>query len=140
MNAAVDKRERLWKRYWAIRDAHRNGHRMPILRHLALRRDPMAMTELGSELVRVGRASEPFSQAGLYHRAYRSGYGMAAQHLALNACNRGDLAGHRRWLARAVRVGDADAHRELRRFETRLPHQNAGLIGRRRPFRPSDFQ
>jgi hypothetical protein len=140
MVALMKKRERLWERYWSIRDAHGNGHRMPVLRHLALRRDPMAMTELGSELVRAGRPSERFSQVGLYHRAYRSGYGMAAQHLAMNAFNRGDLTNYRRWLARAARAGDVNAGNELRRFETRLPHRNAGLIGRRRPFRRSDFE
>jgi len=34
--AGMSKRGRLWARYWGIRDDHGNGHRMPILRHLAL--------------------------------------------------------------------------------------------------------
>lgn len=132
-------RERLWQRYWGIRDDHRNGHRMPILRHLALRRDPMAMMELASEVGEPGNAALPFSSAGLYHRAYRTGYALAAQHLAMDAFNRRDQTGYRRWLAKAAASGDTDAARQLRRFETRLPHANARLIGRHRPFSESDY-
>lgn len=135
----TSKHERLWERYWAIRHEHRNGYFMPILWHLALRRDPPAMTELSSTFAKAGRLSDPFSQEGLAYRAYRSGEAVGAQHLAMNAFNRGDMCGYRRWLAKAAKLGDRDAVQELRRFELRLPHEDAGLIGRKRPYRRSEF-
>jgi hypothetical protein len=46
----MGKQDRLWARYWAIRDNQGNGHRMPILWHLAFRRDSTAMIELSSTL------------------------------------------------------------------------------------------
>ena len=112
---------------------------MPILWHLALRRDTIAMTELGSTFAKIGRIAEPFSQSGLAYRAFRAGNALGAQHLAMNAFNRRDLSGYRHWLSQAARLGDDDAKAEHRRFETRLPHSNAALIGRGRPDRTSDF-
>jgi hypothetical protein len=58
----------------------------------------------------------------------------------MNAFNRRDLSGYRHWLGQAARLGDHDAKAEHRRFETRLPHENAALIGRKRPHRTSDFE
>jgi hypothetical protein len=58
----------------------------------------------------------------------------------MNAFNRGDMLGYRCWLARGARAGDRDALRELRRFETRLPHKNAARVRRRRPYRRYDFE
>lgn len=135
----MTKQERLWSRYWGIRDDHQNGYAMPILWHLALRRDPLAMTELGSTFGRPGRIADPFSQEGLAYQAFRHGHPNGAQHLALNAFNRRNLAGYRFWLGRAARSGDSEAARELRRFEVRLPHMNSRRIGRQRPHRRSDF-
>ncbi|RYE97396.1 MAG: hypothetical protein EOO77_39120 [Oxalobacteraceae bacterium] len=135
----MTKSEQLWSRYWGIRDDHQNGFAMPIVWHLALRRDPLALMELGSTFEKPGCIAEPFSQEGLAYRAFRHGYPNGAQHLAMNAFNRRDLTGYRYWLARAARAGDKDAVRELRRFEVRLPHTSARRIGRQRPHRPSDF-
>lgn len=135
----MTKQERLWSRYWGIRDDHHTGYAMPIVWHLALRRDPFAMAELGTTFEKPGRIADPFSQEGLAYRAFRHGHSKGAQHLAMNAFNRRDLAGYRYWLARAAKSGDGDAMRELRRFEVRLPHTNARWIGRKRPHRPSDF-
>ena len=136
----MNKQERLRNRYWAIHDGRAIGYWTPILWHLALRRDPMAMTMLGDTFSDAGRMGDPFSQSGLCYRAYRRGYFIGAQHLAMNAFNKRDLAGYRHWLRRAARAGDEDAERGLRRFETRLPHENAALIGRRRPYRSYDFE
>jgi hypothetical protein len=126
---------KLWARYWGIRDQHRNGHRMPILWHLALRGDPIAMVELGNEFDQAGRLSNRFSQNGLAYAAYRSGLSLGAQHLAMNAFNRNDLHGYRHWLGKAASLGDREAKQELRRFELRLPHASAGSIHRKRPHR-----
>ena len=135
----MSKNERLWSRYWGIRERHQSGYAVPILWHLAMRKDAIAMTELADTFDNVGRICEPFSPDGLAYRAYRNGYALGAQHLAMNAFNRYDLTGYRHWLARAARAGDEEALRELRRFETRLPHKNAALIGRKRPYRPYDL-
>jgi hypothetical protein len=135
----MSTRDRLWSRYWSIRDEHRNGYGLPILWHLALRGDPLAMTELGSTFDSAGRIADSFSQEGLAYRAYRRGSAMGAQHLAMNAFNRGDLGRYRLWLARAAGSGDRDAARELRKFELRLPHTRAARIGRKRPSRASDY-
>ena len=97
------------------------------------------MTELGSKFDKPGRIADPFSQEGLAYRAFRLGDAGGAQHLAMNAFNKGDLGRYRYWLARGAKTGDADAARELRRFELRLSHANARLIGRKRPHRRSDF-
>jgi hypothetical protein len=135
----MTRQDRLWSRYWGIRDNHANGFALPIVRHLALRRDPLAMTELSSTFDRPGRIADPASQEGLAYRAFRCGHPNGAQHLAMNAFNRGDLGSYRYWLARGAGSGDADAARELRRFEVRLPYTNARLIGRKRPHRRTDF-
>lgn len=135
----MSKNELLWARYWAIRDAHHNGYRMPILWHLALRRDAMAMTELGRTFGEPGRIADRFSQEGLAYAAFRRGYALGAQHLAMNAFNRRDLRGYRHWLGKAAKLGDEGAAQELRRFELRLPHGIAALIGRKRPRRQADF-
>jgi hypothetical protein len=133
----VSKDDRLWDRYWGIRE-HGRGLAVPILWHLVLRGDLTAMTELSSTFARSGRAAERHSQAGLAYRAYRGGLATGAQHLAMDAFNRRDMSGYRRWLARAAKAGDQEAGRELRRFEQRLPHRNAARIGRKRPERRAD--
>jgi hypothetical protein len=57
----------------------------------------------------------------------------------MNAFNANDMHDYRFWLRRAANAGDADAARELKRFETRLPHINAGRVRRRRLYRKNDF-
>lgn len=131
------KHEALWKRYWAIKDGHKPGLHEPILWHLALGGDVSAMVTLADTFASEGRIADPFSRAGLYYRAHRGGYEYAAQHLAMDAFNRGDLACYRYWLRRAVPF-DPDHLRQLRRFETRLPHQTAWEDGRGRPYRSYD--
>jgi len=126
--------------YWRIAEQNGNGLATPILWHLALRRDELAMTELGATFAKEGRIASPFSQSGLAYRACRRGHRNGAQHLAMSAFNRGDLAGYRYWLARGAREGDQDAGGELARFETRLPHRAASKIGRGRPYRRYDFE
>jgi hypothetical protein len=133
----MSKVDRLWARYWGIRDGHHTGYRMPILWHLALGGDTLAMVELSSELSRVGRISERYSQSGLAYAGYRKGDPLGAQHLAMNAFNRNDLRGYRHWLSMAARLGDREAGEELRRFEVRLPHSAAASIRRKRPQRRS---
>jgi hypothetical protein len=135
----MSKSDKLWARYWGIRDQHQNGHRMPILWHLALSGDTNAMVELSNELGGGGRIADRFSQSGLAYAAYRRGDSLGAQHLAMIAFNRDDLHGYRRWLNRAARLGDRDAGEELRRFELRLPHTDAASIRRRRPHRRSEL-
>jgi hypothetical protein len=117
----MSKHERLWARYWRIRERG-GGRAVPILWHLALHGDRMAMTELSSTFARAGRLADRHSAAGLVYRAYRSGHATGAQHLAMDAFNRRDMSGYRRWLARAAKAGDQDATRQLRQFELRLPH------------------
>jgi hypothetical protein len=101
--------------------------------------DTSAMVELSSELGRVGRIADRFSQSGLAYAAYRKGNPSGAQHLAMNAFNRNDLCGYRHWLNKATRSRDREAGPELRRFELRLPHSNAALIRRKRPQRQSNL-
>ena len=134
------KRDKLWRRYWAIRDDHVPGLATPILWHLALGHDPAIMVDLASTFPAPGRRADSFSQAGLCYRAWRLGYGYGAQHLAMNAFNTGDMHGYRTWLRRAANAGDKDSARGLKRFETRLPHTNARRVGRKRPHRKSDFE
>ena len=111
------------------------GDGMGLLRHLALRRYPSAMTEL-SRKAGEGRAAP--AAAILAYRAFRQGDPTAAYNMAMCCFNRRDLQGYRLWLRRAVRGGDADAEPQLRRFETRLPHGAAFDIGKGRPYRASD--
>jgi hypothetical protein len=134
------KSEALWRRYWAIRDDHANGLAAPISWHLALGRHAPMMVTLASTFATPGRLSDRFSQAGLCYRAWRQGYCYGAQHLAMNAFNTGDMHGYRLWLRRAANAGDTDAARELKRFETRLPHIGASRARRRRPYRKYDFE
>lgn len=134
---ASEHRDVLWARYWAIREERGRGFQNPILRHLAFGGDVSAMTELADTFPKKGRMANPFSRAGLYYRAHRGGYAYAAQHLAMDAFNRNDLASYRHWLRRAAWF-DPHYLRQLRRFETRLPHETAKAIGRKRPWRDYD--
>jgi hypothetical protein len=119
-------------------DGRALGLGMPILWHLALRGHESALVSLGQLIEAEGPISNPYSTAGLAYRAYRKGAPIGAQNLAMDCFNRGDLRGYRMWLRRAARAGDQDAGRELKRFETRLPHRLAGKIRRKRPRRRYD--
>ena len=127
------KRDVLWKRYWSIKDEHGCGLYEPILWHLALGGDFGAMVTLADTFPITGRIADRFSRTGLYYRAHKGGYEYAAQHLAMDAFNKGDLASYRHWLRRAGRF-DPDNLRQLKRFETRLPHRAAREHGRGRPY------
>ena len=51
----------------------------------------------------------------------------------MNRFNANDIKGYRYWMLRAAAKGDAQSKFELRRFDTRLPHDNAFTIKRGRP-------
>ena len=129
--------ERLYERAVRIRDGGGPGLWLPIMAHLALRGHSDAMIEWAHRRAEpasgLGRLGDRASPANLYGRALRAGNARAAQHLAMERFNRGDLGGYRGWLSRAARVGDAEAREELRRFELRLPHASARAVGRGRP-------
>lgn len=129
--------DQLYKRADAILDGYRNGWGEPILWHLALRRHTDAMLALAIR-ISDGKVFDPFSRSGLGRKAFRLGSKRAAQHLAMNCFNKGNLAGYRIWLHRAAHGGDGEAAAELRRFETRLPHAAARRLKRIRPYRVSD--
>jgi hypothetical protein len=86
------KRDALWKRYWSIKDEHGCGLYEPFLWHLTFDGDLSAMVTLADTFAIKGRIADRFSRHGLYYRAHRGGYEYAAQHLAMDASNRGDLA------------------------------------------------
>lgn len=130
--------DKLYALAWDRLEGRQRGYGMPILWHLALRRYEPAMMALSQRIEVEGPMSDAFSSAGLAYRAYRLGSPVAAQNLAMECFNRRDLGGYRRWLGRAARLGDLDAAREHRRFETRLPHGDAAKIRRKRPHQPYD--
>jgi hypothetical protein len=135
------KFEMLLNRAEAILEGKENGLGMPILRALALRRFGPAMLSLAARQTEqgaraeLGRISESNSPICLMYRAFRQGETNAAQNLALSLFYVGDLAGYRHWLRRAARGGDAEAWKELKRFEVRQPWPLARKIKRQRPFR-----
>lgn len=115
------------------------GDGMALLWHLALRRYPSAMTELSRRIGEDGlSAADPFSAAGLSHRALKQGDSLAAYNRAMRCFNLCDLRGYRHWLGLAAKAGDESAQLQLRRFETRLPHPAAHDIRRGRPRRAYD--
>ncbi|RYY26818.1 MAG: hypothetical protein EOP62_08640 [Sphingomonadales bacterium] len=136
-----DFADRLYSRAFEIQERKASGYWLPIMRYLAFRGHLNAMVTLAASKsdaksgTDIGRAGEYFTAAWLYRSAYRSGSAIAAQNLAMAHFNKNDLAGYRHWLRRAARAGDAEAGAELKRFETRLPHQAAREIGRQRPCR-----
>lgn len=69
------------------------------------------------------------------YRAYRRSVPHAAQNMAMTLFNVGDLAGYRRWMQRAARMGDTDAKHEVAQFEVRQPHRLARRLRRLRPYR-----
>lgn len=136
--------DRLYLKALSIRHERGVGLWMPIMWHLVLRGHDDAMVELadwfsGKDTANeVGKASDAFSAAGLYYRAYRRGNFNAARNMAVSCFNRNDMAGYRQWLRRAARAGDAESARELRFFDTRLWHTSARRVGRLRPVQKRD--
>ena len=137
---------RLYERALAIQEGRARGLWVPIAWHLALRCDPLGMTLLAIWLSgtatreSLGKPADAFSAAGLYRRAWRRGNETAAQNLAMSHFNMRDLAGYRHWLRKAARAGSVEERLELRRFETRLPHETARRLRRQRPFRRSELR
>jgi hypothetical protein len=127
-----------------IRERRTGGLWLPIMWHLALRGHTDAMIELASWLSddnnrsSLGKASDPFSAAGLYRRAYLKGNARAAQHMAMSCFNRRNMPGYRFWLGRDASAGDPEASDQLRFFETRLWHGAAHDIKRGRPEQKRD--
>ena len=109
-----------------------------LVRHLALRGDPDAITELDRLAVDRRSSATALSAAGMAHRAAERGHQPAAYNLAMQRFNQGDLRGYRYWLRRAARAGDTDAGNQLARFEVRRPHGAARDIHRGRPYKPYD--
>ncbi len=114
------------------------GNERSLIRHLALRRDPDAVTELDRLSSDKRPGSIALSAAAMVRRVALKGHGPAAYNLAMQRFNDRDLPGYRGWLRHAAKAGDEDAIRQLRRFETRLPHGAARDIGRGRPYRLDD--
>jgi len=136
IGASTDRTERLAD---AWIDGLSPGDGMGLLRHLALRRYPSAMTELARRIGDDGRSlADPFSSAGLCYRALQRGDPTAAHNMAMTCFNRRDLQGYRRWLRLAAKAGDKEAAQQVRRFETRLPHGAARDINRGRMWRAYD--
>ena len=138
------KTDRLYLKALAIRYKRLAGLWVPIIWHLALRGHAGAMIELADWYSRddsaesVGTPAHAFSAAGLYRRAFRNGDARAAANFAMSCFNRNDMIGYRHWLRRAAQTGDADAAKQLARFETRLWHSAARTIRRLRPEQKRD--
>lgn len=139
--------DRLYLKGLAIR--YERGRRqpglwMPIMWHLALRGHTGGMIELadwfsyGGKAKHFGKPSDAFCAAGLYRRAWRTGDARAACNAAVSCFNRNDMSGYRYWLRHAAKAGEVGAGRELKGFETRLPHSAAAEIRRLRPRQKRD--
>ena len=135
------RNQRLFERAEAILDGNAVGFGEPVLWHLALRRFGPAMLVLANRYTQcgsrreLGRLSDSFSPVGMTYRAWRQGEPNAAQNMAMSLFNVGDLAGYRRWMHKAARAGDVNALEDLRKFETRQPHNLARRLRRLRPHR-----
>lgn len=135
--------ERLYARAMSIRDRKANGLWLPIIMHLAMRRHPDAMVVLASWFEDTGPIvpnTDPFGSHNLLRRAWRMGNVHAAQNMAMTYFNENNLAKFRLWARRAAELGDGSCATYVKRFETRLPHANAGRIGRKRPWARRDDQ
>lgn len=132
--------DRLYARAVNILERRENGFGGPILEYLAHRGVTNAMVALGCYFDLPGGFAVPSSDRGLNRRAWRRGDPTGASNLAVDCFNRRDLQGYRMWLHRAARAGDPYSARELKRFETRLPHGDAKKIRRGRPYRRYDHE
>jgi hypothetical protein len=122
-----DPNWKLYARAIDILEGRAAGHALPIIRKLAGRRFPPAVTVL-SDYVSEAEAIR------LLRQEARRGDATAAYSLAVTHRNRGDMLGYRTALAHAARL-DADAASELRRFKTRFPEQVMRQFGRLAPER-----
>lgn len=127
--------ERLWTRAWRIKDEHANGDFFPIFQVLAIRGSVWGMIEHADALKKPGRIGHAATAEWFLYRAFKQGEPTAAQHLSRIAFQARDMKAYRHWLRQAANRGDEDCRSEINRFETRLPHLNARLIGRKRPYR-----
>jgi hypothetical protein len=134
--------EKLYQQALRIREGTARGLWLPKIWTLALRGDPDAMVDLADwfagDAHHLGSVADGFSAAGLYRRAYCNGNARGAHNLAMTYFNRNDLQRYRHWLRKAGRAGDEPSRCQATRFETRLPHEAAGKIRRRRPEQKRD--
>jgi hypothetical protein len=140
LSRELTREDRLYLRSLLIIERKANGFYTPILMHLALRHYADAMISLSYYWETLGKPWQLGSSSNLLFRSVRLGNSRAAQHLAMNAFNAGDLRLYRYWLRRAALMGDEDACAALRKFETRLLHENARSIRRLRPHRRSELK
>lgn len=122
---------------WLAGKAPADG--VSLVRHLALRQNHDAMTELSRLAVDCRSRAIALSAAAMAFQAANRGHAPAAFNLAMQRFNKGDLQGYRSWLRRAAQAGDGEAAQQLARFETRLPHGAARDIRRGRPYRRYDL-
>lgn len=114
------------------------GSERNLLLHLALLGHAVSIGKLGIMKSRQARRTGFRSAMWLNRRAARLGETWVVRNNALNRFNCGDMPGYRWWLHRAARAGDEESGEELRRFETRLPHETAAYVGRQRAHRKHD--
>ena len=115
MNVNTDPNWRLYARALNILEGRSNGHALPIIRKLARRGFPPAVSVL-SDYVSEAEAIR------LLRRAAHRGDPISAYNLAISHRNRGDMLNYRIALGRAAKL-DPDAATELRRFKTRFPEE-----------------
>ena len=115
MNVNTDPNWRLYARALNILEGRSNGHALPIIRKLAHRGFPPAVSVL-SDYVSEAEAIR------LLRRAAHRGDPISAYNLAISHRNRGDMLNYRIALGRAAKL-DPDAATELRRFKTRFPEE-----------------
>ncbi len=125
MDASADQNWKLYARALDIFEGRSAGHALPIIRKLARRRFPPAITVL-SDYVSDAEAIRSLRTVA------RQGDPISAYNLAITHRNRGDMLGYRTALAYAAKL-DAEAASELRCFRTRFPEQVMRRFGRLAP-------
>ena len=122
--------EKYWKLYeraCEILEGRANGYALPIIRKLAARDFPPAVTVL-SDYVADGEALK------ILNRSARQREAASAYNLAITHRNRGDMYNYRRALSYAAKL-DPEAAEELRRFKLRFPEAVMRKFGRLAPDR-----
>ena len=115
MDVSTDPNWKLYARALDILEGRSNGHALPIIRKLARRGFPPAITVL-TDYVSEAEAIQ------LLRRAARRGDPVSAYNLAITHRNRGDMLAYRTALARAAKLNPAAAA-EMHRFKTRFPEE-----------------
>ncbi|MEG3179389.1 hypothetical protein [Sphingomonas sp. LT1P40] len=118
----MSKPDPLYGRAIDILERQGNGHALPILRKLAMRRYSPALAVLSD-------FESPARSLRLQRIAAATGDPTAMYNLSVEYLNRGNMSLYRYWLARAARI-DLDAREELRTFRTRFPHENMRRLRR----------